>query len=223
MAELNRVVIESGQKKVFASAIDWPGWSRSAKSEDEALETLARYGERYRKIAEGAEENGLPATPGDFNVVERLEGSGVTDFGVPDRVASCEGQPMTEAECERQLKLLRACWSEFGDVALKVSAELRKGPRGGGRDRDKIIDHVVQADRSYSRRIGVRAPPFDSFDGNAVRAHHDAVFATIPLLRSGEPVQLNGWPVRYFIRRAAWHVMDHAWEMEDKDLSDHEG
>jgi hypothetical protein len=216
MTGRNRVVIETGNKKVFATAIDWPGWSRSGKSEADALGMLADYAERYRRVAGLAGAGPLPER---FEVVERLDGSGATDFGVPDRVAEADHEPMSDAECERQLALLRACWSVFDDVASIVSAELRKGPRGGGRDRDKIVDHVVQADRGYGRQIGVRTPPFDSFDAEAVRAHHEAIFAAIPLLRDGEPVKVNGWPVRYFIRRAAWHVMDHAWEMEDKDLT----
>lgn len=219
MAVYNRVAIENGTKKVFASALDWPGWSRSGKTEEDALTTLADYAERYQKVAGHAGVDGVQDVSASFDVVKRVEGSGATDFGVPDRVAACEYESMTEAECQRQLVLLRACWTEFNDVASKVSAELRKGPRGGGRDRDKIIDHVVQADRGYARRIGVRTPTFDSFDAKAVSAHHEAVFAAIPLLRNGDPAQPKGWPVQYFIRRAAWHVLDHAWEMVDKDLT----
>ncbi len=212
----NRIVIETGSKRVFATAIDWPGWSRSGKTEAAALEVLADYAGRYRRVADLA---GSGAMPDEFAVVEYLEGSGATDFGVPDRVAEADSEPMSDAESERQVGLLRACWSVFGDVASSVSAELRKGPRGGGRDRDAIIDHVVQADRGYGRRIGVRTPPFDMFDEEAVRAHHEAIYAAIPVMRDGRPGQQKGWPVRYFIRRAAWHVMDHAWEMEDKDLT----
>ena len=26
----------------------------------------------------------------------------------------------------------------------------------------------------------------------------------------------KGWPHRYAARRIAWHVLDHAWEMEDR-------
>ena len=221
MAEHNRVVIETGNKhkKVFASAIDWPGWSRSGKTEEEALHALADYADRYRVVASIAGLRGVQTTARDLDVVEHSEGSGATDFGVPERVAECEYEPMSEGECDRQIELLRACWSFFDDVASKVSSELRKGPRGGGRDRDTIIDHVVQADRGYGRKIGVRTPPFGSFDIEAVQAHHDAVYAAIPLLRDGEPGISNGWPVHYFIRRAAWHVLDHAWEMEDKDLT----
>ncbi len=219
MQARNRVVIESGRKKVFASALDWPGWSRSGKTEPDALRTLSEYEERYRQVAAIAGDEQLPDR---FEVIERLKGSGVTDFGVPDRVAAADHELMTEAECERQVELLRATWSVFDAVAATVSAELRKGPRGGGRNRDKIIEHVVQADRGYGRMIGVRTPPFDSFDSGAVQAHREAIFAALPLLRDGEPGRPNGWPARYFIRRAAWHVLDHAWEMEDKDLTGEE-
>ena len=27
------------------------------------------------------------------------------------------------------------------------------------------------------------------------------------------------WPLRFLIRHTAFHTLDHAWEMEDKDLS----
>lgn len=218
MTKRNSVVIETGSKskKVFASALDWPGWSRSAKTEDEALDTLRRYAGRYRRVARLAD---LDVLPGDFEVVERVQGSGATDFGVPERVADSERKEMSEAECDREVRLLRACWRVFDDVGSQVSAELQRGPRGGGRDRDKIIDHVAQADRGYGRKIGVRTPPFDSFDIEAVQAHREAVYAAIPLLRDGDPAKPDGWPVRYFVRRAAWHVMDHVWEMEDKDLT----
>lgn len=212
----NRIVIETGSKKVFATAIDWPGWSRSGKTEADALEVLADYAGRYRRVVDLA---GCGPMPDGFEVIEYLEGSGATDFGVPDRVAEVDSEPMSDAECERHLGLLRACWSVFGEISSSVSAELRKGPRGGGRDRDAIIDHVVQADRGYGRRIGVRTPPIDTFDPEAVRAHHEAIYAAVPPMRDGKPAQPKGWPVRYFIRRAAWHVMDHAWEMEDKDLT----
>lgn len=215
-----RVVLETGKQKVFASALDWPGWSRSGKkTADAAIEELLAYRERYNEVLHLA---GIAAIsdPGDqVDVVDTVEGTGVTDFGVPDAVHEAEGKSMDDDECARQLALLRASWRYFDNVAVEVSPELRKGPRGGGRDRDKIIDHVIQADRGYARQIGVRTPPFDSFDADAVEAHHEAVFVAIPGLSNGEPVRPNGWPVRYAIRRMAWHILDHAWEMQDKDLS----
>lgn len=218
-----RVVLETGKQKVFASALDWPGWSRAGKrSTDAAIDELLAYRTRYNKVLRLA---GIAAIsdPGDhIDVVDTVEGTGVTDFGVPDAVHAAEGKSMDDDECARQLALLRASWRFFDDVASEVSPELRKGPRGGGRDRDRLLDHVVQADRSYARQVGVRTPPFDSFDAGAVRAHHDAVFAAIPGLRDGMPLTERGWPVRYTIRRMAWHVLDHAWEMQDKDLTGEE-
>ena len=46
------VAIEAGQKKAFATAVDWPGWSRSGKTEDAAVESLIAYAERYAPIAD---------------------------------------------------------------------------------------------------------------------------------------------------------------------------
>ena len=218
-----RVVLEVGKQKSFASAIDWPGWVRPGKKTTEAaIEELLSYRTRYNQVLRLA---GIPAIhdPGDhLDVVETVQGTGVTDFGVPEHIHVIEREPMDDDECVRQVDILRACWRYFNKVASEVSPELRKGPRGGGRDRDKIIDHVVQADRSYARQLGVRTPPFDSFDADAVRAHRDAVYAAIPEMRAGETLTPKGWPVRYTIRRMAWHVLDHAWEMQDKDLSEAE-
>jgi hypothetical protein len=216
----NRVVIETGSKnkKVFASALDWPGWSRSGKTEADALKALAEYADRYQAVAAIAGERGVRATARDFDVVEHLKGSGATDFGVPERAASCEDESMTEAECERQIRLMRACWEYFDDVAVNVSAELRKGPRGGGRDRDRIIEHVYDAERNYARKLGVKTPPRGMYTADGLREHRGEVCDAIRAVNaSGEGK--GSWPLRYTIRRAAWHVLDHAWEMQDKTLS----
>jgi hypothetical protein len=212
-----RILIESGKTKTFASALDWPGWSRSGKTEVAAVESLLAYAERFRFVPEIA---GV-AFQVDFKpqVVDCVQGGGATDFGVPEKVHQIEREPVDESEIARQLEILKASWTFFGDVRDVVSAELRKGPRGGGRDRDKIVDHVIQADRGYARHIGVRTPVFDTFDDAAVEAHHLAVFEAIPGLRAGLPEGEKGWPVRYAIRRMAWHILDHAWEMQDKDLT----
>ena len=214
----NRVVIEVGQKKVFASALDWPGWSRSGKTEAAALEALADYAGRYRRVADVAGADGFPVEAPAFEVVERVAGSGATDFGVPEKAGRCDDEPMTEQDCERQIALLRGCWAFFDEVAARVSPELRKGPRGGGRNRDKIIEHTFDAERGYSRRIGVRTPEGIMFTDDGLREHRDAVCDAIRRVNR-DGVSPGKWPLRYFIRRAAWHVMDHAWEMEDKDLS----
>jgi hypothetical protein len=215
-----RVVLETGKQKAFASALDWPGWSRAGKkTTDAAIDELLAYRTRYNKVLRLAGIASIPDPGGHVDVVDTVEGTGVTDFGVPEAVHAVEREPMDDDECTRQLAVLQAIWRYFDNVTDEVSPELRKGPRGGGRNRDKMVEHVILADRSYARKIGVRTPPFDPFDTDAVRAHREAVFAAIPDLRDGSTPVNNGWPVRYAIRRMAWHALDHAWEMQDKDLS----
>lgn len=213
-----RVVLETAKKKSFASALDWPGWSRPAKTPQAALETLADYAPRYAIVIERA---GLPAaeiTDRAFDVIESVEGTMTTEFGAPDVPASVESEPMSEDECERQIALLRAAWAVFDETAGRVSEELQKGPRGGGRNRTKIVDHVFEAERAYVRNLGVRTPKGAMATPEGLVEHRDAVCQAIREHNSrGEPARK--WPLRYFIRRATWHVLDHAWEMEDKDLT----
>lgn len=218
MTPRNRIVIEAGTKKVFASALDWPGWSRSAKTEQDALGVLAEYAGRYGKVADLAGVDGVEDAAREFVIVERLEGNATTDFGAPGLFADAEFEQMSDDECERQIDLLQAGWTYFDEVASRVSEELRKGPRGGGRNRSKIIQHVCDSERGYVRNLGIKVPEgaLDTPDG--LQAHRDAVCEAIRDHHArGESARK--WPLRYFIRRATWHVLDHAWEMEDKDLS----
>ena len=217
-----RVVVELGRKLVFASAVDWPGWSRSGKTEDAAIGALLAYADRYGEVAESTGGDVTLPLEADLVTVDRRIGTGTTDFGVPDLVHDLDREPMTAEVCEHHLALLRASWHYFDQVGRSVTPEMKKGPRGGGRTRDQIIAHVIEADRMYARKIGIRTPPFDVHNRDAVNAHHDAVFAAIPSLRLGNVATDKGWPVRYAIRRMAWHVLDHAWEMQDKTLSDHQ-
>jgi hypothetical protein len=222
MATHDRVTIESGTKKVFASALDWPGWSRSGKTEADAIATLADYAPRYRTVAERAGTRGVLAAADAFTVVERQAGGGATDFGVPGEPADAERAPLSDAELDRQVRLLEACWATFDETPERVSAELRKGPRGGGRDRDAIVEHVLESERGYVRYLGIKAPPLSLAEPDGLRAHRDEVVAAIREHHAAGR-DARSWPVPYLIRRVAWHVMDHAWEMEDKDLSGERG
>jgi hypothetical protein len=155
-----RVMVERGKKKrVVACAFDWPGWDRSARSEEDALRVLAAYRPRYAKVAALAGLADDFSASGDLSVVERVEGNGMTDFyGVSGRSAEPEQEQMSEAACERKIALLRASWTYFDDVASRVSAELRQGPRGGGRDRDRIVRHVNGTEiQENGRKLGVRS------------------------------------------------------------------
>lgn len=202
---MHRIYLELGPKKVFACSLDWPGWCRVDKSEELAIDRLTGYAPRYRVIAERA---GLDFEPGEPMVVERVKGSSTTDFGAPDAEPAADSEPFDAATAARDVALLRAAWALFDECAAVTPEELRKGPRGGGRDRSKMVAHVTEAERSYARQLGVRYPPFKSeADREAMREELAAV-----LLAGGS----GAWSCRYAARRIAWHVIDHLWEMEDR-------
>jgi hypothetical protein len=208
-----RVYLELGPKKVFACAVDWPGWCRVRKGDEAALEALGEYVPRYRVIAERA---GLVFDPGEFVVVERVRGGTTTDFGAPEAIPAVDAEPVGAATAERDAALMRAAWEVFDEVAAGTPAELRKGPRGGGRDRDKMVAHVIEAERAYLRKIGLRVRPFPHDDPTALAAMRDEVAAVLGEPSDGAPLAPGGWPARYAARRIAWHVIDHLWEMEDR-------
>jgi hypothetical protein len=215
-----RVMVEQGKKKAVAVALDWPGWDRSGKSEAEALQVFAAYRPRYAKIANLAGLAKQFRAAGEIAVVERLPGSGMTDmYGLSFRSTGPEHEPMSDAECKRRIALLRASWAYFDDVASHVSAELRKGPRGGGRDRDKIVRHTNGAEIvEFAKKVGVVTPLDARERPDALRAHRDAFSAAICDYNArGAPART--WTVQFVIRHAAYHMLDHAWEMEDRDLS----
>lgn len=220
MAAVERlaVVIEAGDKKVFASAVDWPGWSRAARNRDEAIERLVAYGSRYALVAHRA---GL-MTPRAFEVevVEAGSGGTGTDFGVPGLIHDLDGDRVSAAEAARLAAIVRASWEHFGDVVAGAPAELRKGPRGGGRDRDKMVAHVVEADAAYAREIGVkvRAPSWN--DAPAIEAMRVAMLEVLGAPSDGSPLAGRRWTQRYAARRIAWHALDHAWEMHDRSQPD---
>lgn len=208
---MTRVYLEIGAKKVFACSVEWPGWCRIGRSEEEALEALVTYAPRYRVVAERA---GLLFEPADPVVVERAKGGTTTDFGAIEAIPSLDTEPVGEAEAVRVVALVEAAWKLFGEAAAASPEELRKGPRGGGRDRDKMVAHVVEAERAYARKVGVRhKPPREPADLAAMRADLAEVLSRPS---DGRPPLPGGWPVRYAARRIAWHVLDHLWEMEDR-------
>ena len=220
MSDPIQVMVERGKKRAVASAFDWPGWDRSAKSEEAALAVLATYRPRYAKVAElGGLADEFGST-GELRVTERLEGTGMTDFyGVSGRTAAPEYEPMSEAEGERKIALLRACWVYFDHVASRVSPELRKGPRGGGRDRDTIVRHANGAEiQEFARKVGVITPLDARQDPAELRAHRDA-FCEAIREHNARGASARSWTVQFVIRRCAYHMLDHAWEMEDRDLS----
>ena len=211
------VYLERGPKRAFACALEWPGWCRVARGDDAALQMLADYAPRYARVATRAGLK-LPAVGvADLDVVETVEGNATTDFGAPGVAASAEARPLDRAAAKRLVALLDAAWAELDGVAAGAPASLRKGPRGGGRDRDAMVAHVVEAERSYARKIGVRLTAPEWRDGGVdlmrERIREALLAAGATRATAGDE---RSWPPRYLVRRTAWHALDHAWEMEDR-------
>jgi len=221
MADELRVTLEIGPKgkKVAAVAPDWPGLERGAKTGEAAIERLLSYLPRYAKVATLAGSEAEFAAITAVDVVERYAGVGSTDFwGISFAFSGIDRQDLSSEELERELTLMQACWALFDEVRSRVSAELQKGPRGGGRDRDRIVRHTFAAEQDWAKKLGVLTPPGAMLTDEGVEAHRDAYCKAILVLHAqGKPART--WPLRYLIRHTAFHTMDHAWEMEDKDLT----
>jgi len=210
------VYIESGTKRVFACAYDWPGWCRSAKDETGALEALAAYAPRYAPVAKRARQPFDANKQRALRVVERVNGGANTDFGVPHEVAKRDTTAVSVQDGRRLAALVKAAWDVFDRIAAKAPATLKKGPRGGGRDRDQIIEHVLGADGIYLRKLGVKLTPPSRGDAAGIKAFRAAVLEELAKPSNGKRPVEKGWPQRYAARRIAWHALDHAWEVEDK-------
>ncbi|MEA2519372.1 MAG: hypothetical protein QOF49_1452 [Chloroflexota bacterium] len=211
------VTIEHTPKRTFATAADWPGWSRSGKTEELALHALAAYAPRYAVIAEAEHRRFATAvTIDDLDVVERHEGSGGTEFGVPSRPTDHDARPMDADDAARLAGLVGAAWTRFDRVAATAPEDLRKGPRGGGRNTSTVIGHVTESDRAYAREIGITVRELAPGDARAVRAIRDAVLGALGAARDGDRLAGRRWPARYAAHRIAWHALDHAWEIEDR-------
>jgi hypothetical protein len=207
---------EVGAKKTFVWVIDWPGWCRSGKDAGHAVESLVEHGPRYVAIAKAAGLSLPKVAADDLSTVESVSGGGGTDFGVPSVITDLDRRPATAAEAKRLASLVEAAWTVFDQVAAEAPAELRKGPRGGGRDGDKMIGHVIEADHAYAREIGVKLPEPSLADRRAVEVERAAVLDVLSQRSDGSPLADRRWTLRYAARRIAWHALDHAWEMEDR-------
>jgi hypothetical protein len=224
------VVLEAGRQKVIASALDWPGWARAGRDEASALQALADYGPRYQR-AVGRARLGFkaPADVTSFTIAERLPGNATTDFGVPGLISAADQRPVSPADLRRLQAQMRAIWRAL-DAAQTMARghRLRLGPRGGGRQLDQILDHVLEANHGYLKQVGWQPAPLPSGDpSQVIRASLDETLRALPASAAGElpavgPRGGRRWPARYFARRAAWHVLDHVWEIEDRLLTEGE-
>ncbi len=218
------VYLEAGSHRTFAAALDWPGWCRAGRDETTALRSLFDYGPRYARVLRPA-RLGFQ-TPNDvsaFVVVERLKGNTTTDFGAPDVAPATDAQPLDDMELRRLQAILKACWRAF-DAVVEIAngRTLRAGPRGGGRALDGIVQHVLGAEKGYLSTLGgkVSQPEASLPFPEPTR---QAILKTLVVSTHGEiaergPRGGKRWSPRYFVRREAWHVLDHIWEIEDRQI-----
>jgi hypothetical protein len=219
-----KVFIEIGKKKAFAGALDWPGWCRSSRDENAALQALVDYGPRFEQVVRGRfSDFQIPTEVTDLVVLERHDGNATTDFGAPAILLDVDREPVEPLELERLQSLLLACWRAFDRAVERAAGRaLRKGPRGGGRDLETMVQHVLEADREYLKRLAWKqkkegpenlAEKLQQMRQETLNALGIAAKGDLP--KQG-PRGGVIWPLRYFVRRVAWHVLDHAWEIEDR-------
>lgn len=219
-----KVFVEIGKKRIFAGAVDWPGWCRSARDEESALQALIDYGPRYAQVLHSREiEFQVPTDASDLIVTERHDGNATTDFGAPAIILDADREPIDRTEFEHLQTSLLACWQAFDRAVQRATGrELRKGPRGGGRDLEEIVDHVLGADEGYLARLAWKHKreggknPMEELGRS-----RQAIMNALEVAVQGDLPERGPrggiiWPPRYFIRRVAWHVLDHAWEIDDR-------
>jgi hypothetical protein len=214
-----RVILEIGKKRrVVAGAMDWPGLDRWGTTEEDALEKLSSYIPRYADVAKRAGLARAFARARDLDVVERVPGSSSTDFwGIAHVPSEIEREVLSPNELERRLDLLRACWAYFDAVAARVSEELLPGPRSAGRSHEQIVRHVYYNEpEQFSRKVEVRTPLEVVLTPDGLATHRQEYLDAIRAYNA-EGKAARTWPIQFLVRRTAHHVMDHAWEMEDRD------
>jgi hypothetical protein len=218
------IALEIGKTRTFATAVDHPGWSRSGRDEASAIQSLYDYAPRYARVMAGAGVAfSAPSSLGDLVVVTRQAGNAATDFGVADLALPSDVEPVDADTLVRFERIMRACWAAFDAAAQGATGrELRKGPRGGGRELAKIVEHVHESDAGYIAALGGTLTPLEGADPPAAIAHlRESVIETLGAAARGE-IPARGprgglrWTPRYFVRRLCWHVLDHVWEIEDR-------
>ena len=213
--------LEIGTKRTFAGALDWPGWCRSGRDERSALQALFDYGPRYARVLRSARLGfQTPTDIAAFAVIERLQGNTTTDFGAPDMAPAGDSKPVSDVDLLRFQRLLTACWQAFDATAQSAAGKaLRTGPRGGGRDVGGIVQHVLGGDAGYLARLGGKLQPGDA--SQQLDRTRQAILSALAAAARGEMAARGPrggihWSPRYFVRRVAWHVLDHMWEIEDR-------
>jgi hypothetical protein len=90
--------------------------------------------------------------------------------------------------------------------------------RGGGRDRDQIVRHTFAAELDWAKKLGLLTPLETMLTDAGLSAYRDVYCDAIRTLHV-QGQMARTWPLRSLIQHTAFHTLDHAWKMEDKDLT----
>lgn len=88
---------------------------------------------------------------------------------------------------------------------------------------------MLAAEASYLARLGGKLPnpgsDKDYIEGSdrELKQRRQMTLDALSAAARGEfplrgPRGGNRWTPRFFVRRAAWHILDHVWEIEDRAL-----
>ena len=208
------------RRRPSRTALDWPGWARSGKTEELALEALARRGAALRGRRARPAMRFEPPTTSTIEVVEADRRRRAAPSSASRRSSRRTDRRPVDGRRGRSGSpaLVEAAWDRLRPRSPpRRPAELRKGPRGGGRDRDKIVAHVIECGRRLrARDRASRGAARPAGRPAAIAAMRAAMLEVLRRAVDGSPLAGRKWPPRYAARRIAWHALDHAWEIEDR-------
>ncbi|HEX6036023.1 MAG TPA: hypothetical protein VFY83_16415, partial [Anaerolineales bacterium] len=84
------------------------------------------------------------------------------------------------------------------------------------------IRHVLESNGGYLNAVGwkPRKDGTDDLDRQLEQMPKTLIQAVRASARGEIPAKGprggTRWTARYFVRRTAWHILDHAWEIEDR-------
>lgn len=216
------IYLERGEKRTFAGVIEWPGWCRSGRDDASAVQALLESGPRYARVVSRSRLGfRLPPDVGHFDVIERLRGNATTDFGAPGAQPKADDREVDAADLRRLRAIFQACWRAVDDAVKGARGRtLAKGPRGGGRPLLSVVKHVIEADNGYLGGLGWKYK-LETTSPHGLEPMRAAMLDGLGASVRGEIPRIGPrggrrWKPRYFVRRSAWHVLDHAWEIEDR-------
>lgn len=203
-------------ERSIAWAFDHPGCFAYGSDDKEAILRMPQALVAYQEwIGKHTEESWL-ADLGDFDIrlAEALEKPA---DGSPSRDwFQFDGKPLTQVEVEHGLKLLSWSRADLLDIAQSFSdKELDQQFEGERWSIRGIVGHIAGAETWYLDRLGLaeglKSQPESEVFARILQVRNKTVEA-LPLLVGNAKifeVDSEPWSGRKFLRRTAWHEMDH--------------